>query len=376
MSNILKFLNKHFKRFYLIFPLFIGNTDGIIVVTVLLLILYLHSNTKILKNVKNKFINIDNNKNNNNDNYNNNNDNDTNHNDDDSNHNNHGNHNNKNHNDNSESFDLLNEIKNLEKNILDIKVNSTTDNLSKENIDLKKNINENIVSKKSKSFKDNLEFTPYANNRREIKKNYTEKPEKHDFSVNVNSSVCSIPIFNLRTYKEIDFYFNFIIHNYDSKKIHNLILCKDIHKWMNNSSLSDQDISNELVPVYLSLKNNDKVDVYEYLKIFIHNGEDGKIAFIQKGYDYLVIEKYINELVDKEIIDDLLDGKMYTSYNLYSNDGVNDFLNKFLSLVLISENSIGDDVKLDIENYYENKSSYEYFFNTVNADSSIFNTTI
>lgn len=371
MSNILKFLNKYLKKYYLIVPLLIGNTDGIIVVTVLLLILYLHSNTKILKNVKNKFINIDNNKkkyNNDNDDIHDNDNHDSNKNDD--------NHNDdKNHN-NSESFDLLNEIKNLEKNILDIKVNSTTDNLSKENIDLKKNINENIVSKKSKSLRDNLEYTPYLNNRREIKKNYSEKPEKYDFLVNVNSSVCSIPIFNLRTYNEIDFYFNFIIHNYDSKKIHNLILCKDIHKWMSNSSLSDDDISNELVPVYLSLKNNDKVDVYEYLKIFIHNGEDGKIAFIQKGNDYLVIEKYINELVDKEIIDDLLDGKMYTSYNLYSNDGVNEFLNKFLSLVLISENSIGDDVKLDIENYYENKSSYEYFFNTVNADSSVFNTTI
>jgi hypothetical protein len=239
MSNILKFLNKYLKKYYLIVPLLIGNTDGIIVVTVLLLILYLHSNTKILKNVKNKFIDIDNNKNKYNkddddihhDDNHDSNKNDDNHNDD------------KNHN-NSESFDLLNEIKNLEKNILDIKVNSTTDNLSKENIDLKKNINENIISKKSKSLRDNLEYTPYLNNRREIKKNYTEKPEKHDFSVNVNSSVCSIPIFNLRTYKEIDFYFNFIIHNYDSKKIHNLILCKDIHKWMSNSSLSDDDIIN------------------------------------------------------------------------------------------------------------------------------------
>jgi len=373
MINILKFLNKHFKRFYLIFPLFIGNTDSIIIITVLLLILYLHSNTKILKNVKNKFINKDNIKkdvnndhNVNHDNYEKNNENNDNHTD--------------NHNDNiknNESFDLLNEIQNLEKNILEIKVNKENiENIENINPSLKKNINENIVSKKSKLLRDNLEYTPYSNNRREIKKNYTEKPENYDFLVNVNSSVCSIPIFNLRTYKEIDFYFNFIIHNYNSKKIHNLILCKDIHKWMNDSSLSDQDISNELVPVYLSLKNNDKVDVYEYLKVFIHNGEDGKIAFVQKGNDYLIIEKYINELIDKEIIDDLLDGKLYTSYNLYSNDGVNDFLNKFLSLVLISENSIGDDVKLDIEHYYENKSSYEYFFNTVNADSSVFNTTI
>jgi hypothetical protein len=47
-----------------------------------------------------------------------------------------------------------------------------------------------------------------------------------------------------------------------------------------------------------TISNLIKIDD-EYLKIFIHNGEDGKIAFIQKGNDYLVIEKYINELIDK-----------------------------------------------------------------------------
>lgn len=243
----------------------------------------------------------------------------------------------------------------------------------------KESINEILNKKNKKNIKstfDHLEFTPYGNERKVIKKKYTDKPENYDFSVNVNQAICSTPIFNLRTYNNINFYFNFLIHNYDSTKIHNLIMCKDIHKWMSSSSLTDQDITNELVPIYFCLKRKDKVDVYEYLKIFIHNGEDGKIAFVQKGNDYIIIEKHINELVEKEIIFDLLDGKLYTNYNLYSNEGVCDFLDKFLSLVLISENNIGEQIKLDIENYYENKSTYEYFMNTINADSTCFNTTI
>ena len=356
---ILKFLKKHFKKFYLLFPLLLGQQDNILIVILVLLLFYLHTNSKLFKNIGKKINNKINKKNVNEENI---------------------------------SEDLLNNINDTKENNIENKennienkkniINNDKNKKYNENMDKLKNLTENIVinidkvKKNNKSIKENMEFTPYINNRREIKKNYSDKPDKHDFSINVNSSVCSIPIFNLRTYNEIDFYFNFIIHNYDSKKIHNLILCKDIHKWMNNSTLSDQDISNELVPVYFILKKNNKIDAYEYLKIFIHNGEDGKIAFIQKGNDYLIIDKYINELIDKEIVNDLLDGKMYTSYNLYSTDGVNDFLQKFLSLVLISENSIGEEVQLDIENYYENKSSYEYFFNTINADSSVFNTTI
>ena len=349
---ILKFLKKHFKKIYLLLPLLLGQQDNIIIVILVLLLFYLHSNSKIFKKMGSKI------------------------------------HNKINKNEKNVSNEIFNDIENNEinkendeetnKNIIIEEKNKKYN----ENMDKLKNLTENIVinidkvKKNNKTIKENMEFTPYINNRREIKRNYSEKPDKHDFSINVNSSVCSIPIFNLRTFNELDFYFNFIIHNYDSKKIHNLILCKDIHKWMNNSTLSDQDISNELVPVYFILKKNNKIDAYEYLKIFIHNGEDGKIAFVQKGNDYLIIDKYINELIDKEIVNDLLDGKMYTSYNLYSTDGVNDFLQKFLSLVLISENSIGEEVQLDIENYYENKSSYEYFFNTINADSSVFNTTI
>ena len=361
MSKFLKDLNKHFKKIYLLIPFLLCNKDNIIIVTVILLLFYIHNISKKYinkdKNIKSFNINdilneinilekkINNSVNNNN--------------------NDNNNDNNDNNNDNNDNNNNSNQKINTDLN--------SSSNPIKENIIM--NI-EKVEPQKTKSIRDNMEYTPYGNDKCNIKKNYTEKPDNYDFSINVNSTICSTPIFNLRTYKDINFYFNFIIHNYDTTKIHNLILCKDIHKWMNNSTLSDQDISNELVPIYFLSKINDKVNVYEYLKVFIHETEDGKIAFVQKGNDYLIIEKYINELIDKEIIYDLLDGKMYNSYNLYSNDGINYFLNKFLSLVLISENSIGEQVKLDIENYHENKSSYEYFFNTVNADSSIFNTTI
>jgi hypothetical protein len=154
-------------------------------------------------------------------------------------------------------------------------------------------------------------------------------------------------------------------------------MCKDIHQWMSESSLSEQDISNELVPIYFCLKNeNNNINVYEYLKVFINSSNDDKIAFVQKGNDYTIIETYIETLIEKDIVQDLLCGKLYTSYNLSINEGVSTFLNKFLSLVLISENFIGEQVKLDIENYYENKSTYQYLFNTLNEDTSVFNTTI
>jgi hypothetical protein len=183
----------------------------------------------------------------------------------------------------------------------------------------------------------------------------------------------------MRTYKDINFYFNFIIHNYNTKKIHDLIMCKDIHQWMTSSSITDNDLPNGLIPIIFCIKNNDdNVHVYEYLKIFINSSDEnnGKMAFIQKGNHYNIIEKYINTLIEKNIIEDLLLGKDYTIYNLTINEGVSSFLNKFLSLVLISEDYIGEKVKLDIQYYVENKLTYDYVFNTLNQDSSIFNTCI
>jgi hypothetical protein len=81
-------------------------------------------------------------------------------------------------------------------------------------------------------------------------------------------------------------------------------------------------------------------------------------------------------LIKLGLIKDLLNTKNYTNYNLSSNNEVSDFLDKLLSLVLIPEICIGEEVNIDIENYIENKKTYEYHFNTVNSDSNLFNTSI
>ncbi len=343
MNRLTSFIYKKFLKLSVLFPLVLMGNESLIILILLLIIVYLQKSSKIFKSLNKKM----------------------NRNDD---------------------IEIIEE--NINKNVVhnekeinnenkDKSVDSATVIEEKKNLEIKSNI-QVICKKKKKNLDDKIDNNPYPTNKRELNKNYTEKPENHDFLVNVNQTVCSTPVFSLRTYKNIDFYFNFLIHDYDSKKIHNLIMCKDIHKWMSSSSLSDDDIANELVPVYFCLKNNETevVNVYEYLKIFINSTEDGKIAFVQKGNDYNTVEHSISCLINNDIIMDLLDTKSYTNYNLSTNEGVNDFLNRFLSLVLISESSIGDQVKFDIKNYYENRSTYEYFFNTVNADSSIFNTSL
>ena len=240
--------------------------------------------------------------------------------------------------------------------------------------DVKNNIK--LIYKK-KDDQDNKSMEPYKNDKPDLQKKYEDKTVDHKFIVNVNSTICSTPIFNLRTYKELDFHYNFLIHDFCPKKINNLIMCKDIHQWMTSSSLSSEDLSDELVPVYFIKKQNNITDVYEYLKLFIHTDKNGiKIAFVQKGVDFLIIKNDINKLISKDLIKDLLLDKHYHNYNLSAHDGVSDFLNNFLSLVLIPEHCIGEKINIDIKNYYENQKAYEYFFNTVNSDVGVFNTTI
>jgi hypothetical protein len=271
-------------------------------------------------------------------------------------------------NETSESIDNLLKKEELNDNIINRSDNSEKNNNIKNNIKLfYKKVSDNDKGNKN----------PYSNNKSSIEKNYKNDNDSHEFILNVNSNTCSIPIFNMRTYADLDFYFNFIIHDFTPKKLNNLIMCKDIHKWVSTTSLTDEDLSNELVPLYYIKKVGDKTSVYEYLKIFIHNGDDEtKNAFVQKGNDYQKIEDDIEELLEKGYIKDLLSSKSYINYNLSLYDGVCNFLDKFLSVILIPEECIGQNVYLNIENYIENKNTYEYHFNTVNAELNSFNTTI
>jgi len=337
MNKISKFILKNLGKITLFIPFFFGTNDiSIIIVIILLLLIYFKKSNftikKIIQNLKENEA-TNNNKSDN------------------------------------EDFEL-----NINQEIKEEPIKEEI--IKEESI---KELKENIKLNLKKNTKDKIDIensiNPYPNKKKYIKLNYTEPLDNYDFVLDINNSICSTPMFNMRTYEDIDFYYNFIIHDYDTKKLHDLIMCKDIHQWMSNSSLSDSDISNELVPIYFCLKN-EKINVYEYLKVFINSNGEEKIAFVQKGNDYTIIEKYIEKLIEKNIIEDLLSGKLYTSYNLSINDGVSTFLTKFLSLVLISENFIGEKIKLDIENYHENKSTYQYLLNTLNEDSSVFNTNI
>ena len=158
-------------------------------------------------------------------------------------------------------------------------------------------------------------------------------------------------------------------------------MCRDIHKWMDNSTLSNDDLEDDFCPIYYITKNNNSANAeiitFEYLKVFIHTDKDGiKNAFIQKGLDYSKIEKYINELIDNEIIKDLLSDSNYINYNLSTHDGVTQFLDGLLSLILPPESTIGDTMILDVKHNCENKTAYEFMYNTLNIDSNTFNTTI
>jgi alpha-glucosidase (family GH31 glycosyl hydrolase) len=159
-------------------------------------------------------------------------------------------------------------------------------------------------------------------------------------------------------------------------------MCKDIHKWMTTSYLSNEDLSDEFVPIYFIFKNKDNMQyedivVYEYLKFFVHTNDNSiKTGFIQKGNDYSVIKEYIDKLIDNNYIKDLLNGEQYINYNLSCNEGTVNFLDKFLSLVLISEDQIGNELTFDISNYHENKNTYEYYMKTINSDITMFNTSL
>ena len=246
------------------------------------------------------------------------------------------------------------------------------------------NIKENI--KKNKDYSLNHTYTdytenPYQTDIKNLHNKYISKDQNYNFELKVNQSLCSTPIFNLRTIKSLNFYWNFVIHNFDNKKLNNLIMCRDIHKWMDNSTLSNDDLEDDFCPIYYITKSNNssnaEIITFEYLKVFIHTDKDGtKNSFIQKGLDYAKIEKYVNELIDNEIIKDLLCDSNYFNYNLSTHDGVTQFLDGLLSLILPPESTIGDTMILDVKHNCENKIAYEFMYNTLNIDSNTFNTTI
>lgn len=281
-----------------------------------------------------------------------------------------------------------NNLNSSEDNLKEFEINSSNKNLPNEESKIISPLVDNLsnIDKKASDIKKNIQLfcnktskkiDPYENEVSCLKSGYDVKNSNNDFIVNVNNSTCTVPIYNLRTCKDLNFYYNLILHDFSCEKINNLIMVKDIQNWMSSSSLSNDDLPDEFCPLYFILKDDTGVTVHEYLKVFIHTDDNNsKVAFVSKGIDYLVIKQYTDELIQKGLMKDLLDGKHYTTYNLLQHDSVNDFLDKILSLVLIPDSLIGDQVTLNIENLCENKKQYHHFFNSSEIANSQFNTSI
>lgn len=337
MNKIFKFISGNFGKLALLLSLSSNNKESILLVVIILTSLYLSSNSKSIKKYLNKI--------------------------------------NKFSNEHQYEHQHQHEYEHQNEQSNEHHVDNILDKTLDTN-NIKKNI-KSMINKIDKKSKFNSKKQPYENNIEELQDNYNGKNNDYNFSLNVNNATCSTPMFNLRTYKDIDFHFNFLLHNFDPRKINSLIMTKDIQKWMSSASLTEDDLSDDLLPIYFIKKINGVSDVFEYLKIFIHtDGDNNKIAFVQKGEDYYAIKEDIDELIEKDIIKDLLNDLNYFSYNLSNHEGVIDFLDRFLSLVLISEHYIGENILLDIENSIENKNAFNYNYNIINSESNMFNTTI
>ena len=247
------------------------------------------------------------------------------------------------------------------------------------------NIVKEIISKKKKEkmvnkIVDKNENTKaYPDKISKLNIEYNSKAESI-FKLKVNENNKNTPIFNLRSSDKIDFYWNFHLHNADNSKINNLILCRDIHQWMNNSSLSNEDLADQCYPLYLIMKDhktNNEIMIFEAYKIFVYPNENGnKHAFITKGDNYKTVEEIISILVNNNYVKDLLNEKEYESYNLTTHDSVCLFLNNLLSHFLPYEVQDNELISIDLEQYNENKNTFDYFYHTNNMDNEMFNTNI
>jgi hypothetical protein len=299
-----------------------------------------------------------------------------------------------------ENKDLKN--KDLEKNHREFKDNDLNEDnediikdISEDDVkDIKpKNIRENLVKKNKISFdiekknKNNKKFNlcekytdlasnPYPTSIGEINTDYIKDPNNHLFELRITPSILTTPIFNLKNIDDVPFFWNFRISNLSNKSITNLIMLKDVSNWVESSTISNEDLQDGMYPIYITIKKDKDVATFEYLKIFINTDNSVKSAFIQKGLDYIKTEIYINELLSKDLMKDLLKGKAFQSYNLSKNSGVLDFLESILSLILLPSSLIGKVVTLDIKHYVENKETFATMFGDSTFDFNCLNTSI
>ena len=267
---------------------------------------------------------------------------------------------------------------NVKDNIEDNKPKNIKENLFRKN---KVSFDAEKTNKNSKKFNlcekyTDLASNPYPTSIGEINTDYIKDPNNHLFELKITPSILTTPMFNLRNIDDIPFFWNFRISNLTNKSITNLIMLKDVSNWVESSAISHEDLPDCLYPMYITIKKDKDIATFEYLKIFINTDNCIKTAFVQKGLDYIKTEIYINELLSKDLMKDLLKGKAFHSYNLSKNSGVLDFLESILSLILLPSSLIGKVVTLDIKHYIENKETFATMFGDSTFDFNCLNTSI
>ena len=100
------------------------------------------------------------------------------------------------------------------------------------NVDSSTNVKSNILKKNSKVINKQVDkfnnHTWYKNSKDKILKNYYADEPNQDFELKVTDENKHLLVRNLRTYPNIDFYFKLHITDYNSKKLNQLIMLRDI----------------------------------------------------------------------------------------------------------------------------------------------------
>jgi len=244
---------------------------------------------------------------------------------------------------------------------------------------LKKNIESNIKKKNSKIINKQVDKfnnqTWYKNSKDKILKNYYTDEPNQDFELKVTDENKHLLICNLRTYANIDFYFKLYITDYNSKKLNQLIMLRDIQNWMCNSTITNEEFDNVAIPVYLIFKDhksNSEIMIFEIYKMFFYEKEEGKKqCFVSKGEHYVAVEEILNILFRFNYVQNLCNNNDYDTYDLSNSDELCDFLDKLLSGCTIQNSNKDDKVYLDMNQRIDNMETFEYFYDVLNGEQMI-----
>jgi hypothetical protein len=257
-------------------------------------------------------------------------------------------------------------------------IKNSTDNMNNELI--KKNIETDIKKKKNVKVINKLvdkfnNHTWYKNSKDKLLQNYYSDEPTHDYALKVTDENKHLLICNLRTYSNIDFYFKLHITDYNSKKLNQLIMLRDIQNWMCNSTITNEEFGNVAIPVYLIFKDhksNSEIMIFEIYKMFFYEKEEGrKQCFVSKGEHYVAVEEILDILFRFNYVQNLCNGKDYDTYDLGNSEELCNFLDKLLSGCTLQNNNKDDKVYLDMNQKTDNIDTFEYFYEVLNGEQMI-----